>query len=205
MPCMAALPDGTFLLLNGAHQGVAGFGLATDPALNALLYDPALPLGQRMSILNTTIVARLYHSEATLLPDGRILVSGSDPQDGKNPEEFRIEVYVPPYLETGLTQPSYTLPENDWAYGGRYQITNVILHQGSAATMRVSLIAGTSRFSTPPLLTLTICPQLLRAPTGTLWDHAPSFRSLHARVGRVPSRLPLTRISLLPDGTSFSY
>ena len=92
MPCMAALPDGTFLLLNGAHQGVAGFGLANDPALTAFLYDPALPVGERMSILNTTIVARLYHSEATLLPDGRVLVSGSDPQDDDHPEEFRVEV-----------------------------------------------------------------------------------------------------------------
>jgi hypothetical protein len=42
----------------------------------------------------------MYHSEAVLLPDGRVLVSGSDPEtnnpDGtvKYPEEFRIEVSV---------------------------------------------------------------------------------------------------------------
>ena len=74
MPCMVALPDGTFLIVNGARQGYAGFGLASDPNLGALLYDPVLPVGRRMSILNDTIVARLYHSEATLLPDGRVLV-----------------------------------------------------------------------------------------------------------------------------------
>ena len=102
MACMATLPDGTFLILNGAHTGVAGFGLASDPNLEALLYDPTLPVGQRMSILNSTIVARMYHSEAILLYDGRVLVSGSDPQtynpDGTPiyPEEFRVEVYVPP-------------------------------------------------------------------------------------------------------------
>jgi hypothetical protein len=73
MPCMAGLPDGTFMILNGAQQGVAGFGLASNPNLGALLYDPTQPVGQRISILNTTIVARLYHSEATLLPDGRVL------------------------------------------------------------------------------------------------------------------------------------
>jgi hypothetical protein len=78
MPCMSALPDGTFMILNGAKQGVAGFGLATDPNLNALLYDPTRPVGQRISILNNTIVARLYHSEATLLPDGRVLVRSAD-------------------------------------------------------------------------------------------------------------------------------
>lgn len=53
-------------MVNGAQQGVAGFGLADDPNLTALLYDPTQPLGQRFSILNTTIVARLYHSEATV-------------------------------------------------------------------------------------------------------------------------------------------
>ena len=63
MPCMAALPDGTFLLLNGALSGVAGFNRASDPNLRALLYDPSMPFNQRISILNTTIVARLYHSE----------------------------------------------------------------------------------------------------------------------------------------------
>jgi len=98
MACMVSLPDGTFMIMNGAHHGVAGFGLADDPNLNAVLYDPTQPLGSRFSILNNTIVARMYHSEATLLPDGRILVSGSDPQtnndDGtvRYPEEFRIEV-----------------------------------------------------------------------------------------------------------------
>jgi hypothetical protein len=92
MPCMVSLPDGTFLILNGAEQGFAGFGLANSPNLGAVLYDPTQPIGSRMSILNNTIVARLYHSEATLLPDGRVLVSGSDPETVKYPEEFRIEV-----------------------------------------------------------------------------------------------------------------
>jgi len=149
MPCMVALPDGTFMIMNGAQDGVAGFGLANTPNLNALLYDPTLPVGQRISILNTTIVARLYHSEATLLPDGRVLVSGSDPQtyapNGTEiyPEEFRIEVYVPPYLNQGFTQPQFHITNTDWAYGGQYTI-NVQLFQGTTSNMRVSLIAATS-------------------------------------------------------------
>ena len=95
MLCITSLPDGTFLILNGALQGVAGFGLASDPNLGAVLYDPTQPIGSRMSILNNTIISRQYHSEATLLPDGRILVSGSDPQTNfpnstiEYPEEFR--------------------------------------------------------------------------------------------------------------------
>jgi hypothetical protein len=98
MSCMVALPDGTFLIVNGAHHGVAGFGLGEDPNFSAVLYDPTQSPGSRMSILNNTNIARMYHSEAILLPDGRVLISGSDPQtfnpDGtaKYPEEFRIEV-----------------------------------------------------------------------------------------------------------------
>ncbi|RPD57310.1 hypothetical protein L227DRAFT_613906 [Lentinus tigrinus ALCF2SS1-6] len=157
MPCMAgasSLPDGTFLIVNGAHQGVTGFGLATDPNLQALLYDPSQPVGSRISILNDTIVARLYHSEATLLPDGRILISGSDPQGPPPfPEEMRVEVYIPPYLTQGFAQPSFTVDENDWQYGGSYTI-HVTLHQGTTANMRVSMIAATSS---------TVCYSLARA------------------------------------------
>ncbi|PIL32445.1 hypothetical protein GSI_05147 [Ganoderma sinense ZZ0214-1] len=136
-----ALPDGTFLLVNGAKQGVAGFGLATDPNLQALLYDPTQAVGSRISILNETIVARLYHSESTLLPDGRVLISGSDPQSPQFPEEMRVEVYIPPYLTDGRKQPSFTVDQKDWTYGGSYTI-HVQLFQGTTSTMRVSLIAG---------------------------------------------------------------
>jgi hypothetical protein len=60
---MVGLPDGTFLIVNGGIEGVAGFNLSSHPNLGALLYDPSMPVNQRISILNTTIVARLYHSE----------------------------------------------------------------------------------------------------------------------------------------------
>ncbi|KAH8989423.1 copper radical oxidase [Lactarius akahatsu] len=149
MPCMVALPDGTFMIMNGAQKGVAGFDAADDPNLSALLYDPSQPAGARISILNNTTIARMYHSEATLLPDGRVLVSGSDPnpydapETRKFPEELRIEVYIPPYLNEGLRQPVVTIPNTDWAYGGQYRI-HVQLFHGKTSGMRVSLIAATS-------------------------------------------------------------
>lgn len=98
MPIIANLPDGTLLIMGGAHKGVAGFGLAESPNLNAVLYDPYKPVHQRFSILNDTIVPRMYHSEATLLPDGTVLVSGSDPQTPGMDEEFRVEVPAPSTL-----------------------------------------------------------------------------------------------------------
>lgn len=105
-------------------------------------------------------MARLYHSEAILLPDGRVLVSGSDPQTPGFPEEFRVEVrnqsfqaeivthnvldqvYIPPYLNQGFKQPEFNITNTDWAYGATATI-NVRLFQGTTRNMRVSLVAGT--------------------------------------------------------------
>ena len=61
----------------------------------------------------STIVARLYHSEASSLQDGRVIVSGSDPQDGVYPEEYRVEMFhsaVPP-------QRRDTPPRHDHKHG----------------------------------------------------------------------------------------
>ena len=141
MPCISALPDGTYLILNGAKQGVAGFGLATLPNLNAILYDPSKPVNSRYSILANTIVARLYHSEAILLQDGRVLVSGSDPEDGVNPQEYRVETFTPPYLLSGAARPSFTITNKDWTYGQSVAIT---ITAGNAANVRVSLMGAES-------------------------------------------------------------
>ncbi|KAJ7758795.1 copper radical oxidase [Mycena maculata] len=207
MPCMVPLPDGTFMIMNGAHQGVAGFGLASDPNLQALLYDPTRTVGQRISILNTTIVARLYHSEAILLPDARILVSGSDPQTPNFPEEMRIEAYYPPYLTQGLVQPNFTIANTDWSYGGSYPIV-VQLHQGSTSTMKVSLVAAVSSthgnamgartifpaFScSGTTCTITAPPNAFVSPPGWhqlfILDGATPSHSVWVRIGGDPAEL----------------
>lgn len=82
---MVALPDGTYLIMNSGQQVFAGFGLDTNLNHNAVLYDPSKPLHARMSVIANTTIDRLYHSEAILLQDGRILVSGSDPEDVRYP------------------------------------------------------------------------------------------------------------------------
>jgi hypothetical protein len=144
MTCITALPDGTYLILNGAQVGVAGFGLASDPNLGAVLYDPSQPVGSRMSIMANTTVARLYHSEAILLPDGSVLVSGSGPQDGVHPEEYRVEKFLLPYNLNGATPPTFTIANTDWAYDGNYPITITLLPTNNYNTMKISLIGAVS-------------------------------------------------------------
>jgi hypothetical protein len=104
------LPDGTVIWLNGAKTGAQGFVLAKDPAYEALIYDPNVPLGKRWTRGASSEIARLYHSISLLMLDGTILVAGSNPNEQPILEvpadsdkdfitEFRVEVYTPPYLQ----------------------------------------------------------------------------------------------------------
>lgn len=126
MSCMTALPDGTYFMANGAQQGLAGFRLASDANHNGLLYDPKKPVGQRFTLLANTTISRFYHSETTLLPDGRVMISGSDPEtydpDPLYPQEYRIEIFTPPYLMGNPAITSYTIAVTDWTYEHNYQI-----------------------------------------------------------------------------------
>jgi len=83
----------------------------------------------------------MYHSETTLLPDGSVLISGSDPQDPKFPQEYRLERFVPPYINSGLSRPTFTITKTDWQYGGTYQIT---VTSGSLSNLRISIIGASS-------------------------------------------------------------
>lgn len=101
------LPDGTVVWVNGANIGAQGFGLAEDPTLEVLIYDPSAELGKRWSTGPKSDISRLYHSVALLLLDGTLMIAGSNPVQMPKLEpdaadsyrtEFRVEIYTPPYL-----------------------------------------------------------------------------------------------------------
>lgn len=153
--CMTALPDGTYLILNGGQQGRAGFGLCTEPNHNAILYNPSQPVNSRMTSMANTTIDRLYHSEAVLLDDGRVLVSGSDPEDTRFVQEYRVEVFVPPYLMGNPTQPVVTIAssQKDWAYSQTYQITV------SGTVSKISLLGAVSSTHGNTMGQRTLFPQ----------------------------------------------
>ena len=153
------LPDGTVVWLNGCNQGAEGFGLATAPTLEALIYDPSEPVGQRFSRGASSTIPRLYHSVALLLPDGTVMVAGSNPVQqpvltpvpNQTPSEdyvteFRVENYVPPYLQNKPSRPSnIVLSSKDLAAdGSTFNITfnapagsticEVVLYHGGYVT-----------------------------------------------------------------------
>lgn len=94
-----------------------------------------------MSIMANTTIARMYHSEAILMADGRVLVSGSDPQDPRFPQERRVEVFLPPYILSGARRPTFTITNKDWAYGGKYKIK---ITSGNQSRIKISLMGMVS-------------------------------------------------------------
>ncbi|CAN0924144.1 Aldehyde oxidase GLOX [Linum grandiflorum] len=105
MSDMILLPTGDVILINGASKGSAGWNNARDPVYNPFLYQPSeSDLSRRFLILPPSSIARMYHSTAALLPDGRILVGGSNPHPtynftGEYPTRLSLEAFHPGYLD----------------------------------------------------------------------------------------------------------
>jgi hypothetical protein len=129
------LPDGSVLVVGGERMGIPDRGLSHDESLRmaADLYDPNTGSWAAAGIMTEY---RLYHG-ATLLPDGRVLVTG-----GGSPIEdgflATAEIYEP---ETG-----------EWSASGNL----VAPRSGHTATLlpdgRVLLAGGVYGESPPELL-----------------------------------------------------
>ncbi|KAI5481062.1 hypothetical protein MNV49_006248 [Pseudohyphozyma bogoriensis] len=97
-------PDGKVLIVNGAKTGIAGYGNVPDvvgasnaknPAYKPVLYDPLGSAGKRFTTnFPSSKIERLYHSSATLIPDGRIFISGSNPNGGVSTKTYKTRYEV---------------------------------------------------------------------------------------------------------------
>lgn len=89
--------------------------------LEAEIYDPAT---DTWTLTAPSKVARLYHSTALLLPDGRVVAAGGNPEGGHSvtweppdpEEEMQLEVFSPPYLFRG-PRPQITGAPTSAGYG----------------------------------------------------------------------------------------
>jgi FtsP/CotA-like multicopper oxidase with cupredoxin domain len=109
------LPDRT-ILVSGGEQKLED---RTSAALDAEIYDPA---ANTWSLAARATVPRLYHSIAVLLPDGRVLTAGSNPESADpGGGELRLELFHPPYLFRGPRPFIQSVPR-EWGYGSTIEI-----------------------------------------------------------------------------------
>ncbi|KAJ6565154.1 glyoxal oxidase N-terminus-domain-containing protein [Mycena vulgaris] len=136
MPDMVLLPDGRVFIVNGAQTGLASFGTVPDavgpasnadhPAFTPVVYDPTGAAGRRFSSqgIPASTIPRLYHSTATLTPNGSILLAGSNPNNditigSEYPTE--LEFYSPAY--SSKPRPSYKGLPDTVKYNSKFTLS----------------------------------------------------------------------------------
>jgi len=129
---MTLLPDGTVLATGGGPTTAA-----TDTAraiLSAELWSPAT---ETWTTLATMHAPRLYHSEAMLLADGRVVVSGGGRFDDATlpTDQFSAEFFSPPYLFKG-SRPAIASAPTVIQYGGTFTVQT----PDAASIVKVSLL-----------------------------------------------------------------
>jgi Domain of unknown function (DUF1929)/FG-GAP-like repeat len=151
------LPDRTVLAAGGGVTREASAQPAQMPPGTVLpdgvkedfvaeIYDPSTDMWTETAIAT---VARLYHSVALLLPDGRVVTASGNPDKGQQVpwlppdprEEMRLEIYSPPYLfrfDAVNPRPEITQAPDAVTYGEKVTIAT----PQAANIQSVSLISA---------------------------------------------------------------
>ncbi|WP_328691287.1 kelch motif-containing protein [Streptomyces phaeochromogenes] len=168
------LPDDT-VFTTGGSRGYRGKG-ASD-ILKSQIYDPHK---NTFAPAADPTVGRNYHSEALLLPDGRVAVFGSDPLFADRADsragrfEQRVEVFSPPYLHRG--------DRPDLAPGGRTDVEHggeVVLRTADPARIsRVRLIRPGSATHVTDFDQRSVALDITRRGNGTLTARVPNDAAL---------------------------
>ncbi|KAF7316242.1 hypothetical protein MIND_00142800 [Mycena indigotica] len=158
MPEMILLPNGQVLITNGGLTGYAavnsigkttGNSNADHPVSTPILYSPDAAVGKRMSQegLPTTNIARMYHSTASLTPQGNILLAGSNPNDNVTvvppgqpgfSSELRVETLDPPFMS--MARPVLSNVPSKIAFNQRFNINIDIPAGVSTSSIKVALM-----------------------------------------------------------------
>jgi len=121
------LPTGEVLVTGGSRGTI--FNDYKRPVYAAELWSPATGL---WTTLASNAVPRVYHSTSILLPDGRVLHTGSG---DAGPDQRNAELFSPPYLFNGARPEITDLPDSV-GYGTSFSV----LTPQAAEIVKVSLI-----------------------------------------------------------------
>lgn len=91
---LTVLPDGNVVVAGGSRVASAS---QTQHAVHEV--EMWSPQNETWSVMARIQTPRLYHSTSLLLPDGRVMISGSGASVG--PDQTSAEIYSPPYLFRG--------------------------------------------------------------------------------------------------------
>ena len=124
------------ILADGQVMAVGGTRQADSESVAVLEGEIWNPATQQWTTVAAMSEARMYHSSAVLLPDGRVLTAG-----GEATGRLHAQIYSPPYLFKG-TRPAITSAPATASYGSAFlvsspdaaSITSVALIRLSAAT-----------------------------------------------------------------------
>jgi hypothetical protein len=104
------LPTGDVLVTGGTSA--SGFDTPAGAVFTAELWNPGT---EKWTTLSSNHVIRMYHSTSILLPDGRVLHTGSGDGAGAANEK-NAEIFSPPYLFRG-PRPEISSAPSSATYG----------------------------------------------------------------------------------------
>lgn len=130
---MTLLPDDT-VLATGGSRDIGGL-TSSRAVYPAELWSPVTRTWTTLSSMQTP---RMYHSTATLLPDGRVVVAGGGRLSPAT-DYFNAEIYSPAYLFKGA-RPTITSAPTTLAYGGEFFVAT----PDGASVASAALIRNTS-------------------------------------------------------------
>jgi hypothetical protein len=179
------LPDRTVVAVGGGVTREASARTkVVDPQNGHEVFEAEIfdPHSNNWTITAPATVARLYHSVALLLPDGRVVSAGGNPDKGTQvdwlppdpDEEMRLEIFSPPYLFKKSTRPAVQSVQAELQYGSEIDIQT----PQASEIEHISLIRPgltTHSFNGPQRL---IDMPFVPAPPNALRATAPSDRNL---------------------------
>jgi Domain of unknown function (DUF1929) len=134
------------ILADGQVMAEGGTGLDDDPGRAVLAGEIWNPDSEQWTTVAPMSVPRMYHSAATLLPDGRVLTAGGEPTSAGSVTPPTAQVYSPPYLFKG-PRPTIAAAPDAARYGSAFyvstpdarSIASVALIRPSAVTHSINM------------------------------------------------------------------
>ena len=104
---------------------------------------------RQFTILEPSLRPRLYHSTAILLPNGQVLVGGSNPHVYYNftgvdyPTELNLDAFLPPYLsvDNEPVQPKIIIVTRVLGNGQFFSVLLLVAEYNTTNAVSISLIA----------------------------------------------------------------